>query len=196
MSQLVRRLLKRVKTEERADVLFRAIEHGQALVVQELVLRELDSPMTSGATISMGGSDLERLRNLWCGRVQALSAQRALLMRPRLLETLAIWREWGDPAAPRSWCEGVAATGNDLVKLLNQLLQPKVEFDGNGSARLRLDLDSLEPYLDTRLCFERLLQLRDRSAIPSEFQAAANQFIREYELLAQGIDPDDPHEVF
>ena len=194
MSELVRRSLKRLTAEERIDVLFRAIESGHALVIQECVLHELDPATTSSGEAFIGADDLERLKMLWCGRVQAQSAQRAFLMRPRLLGTLASWRLWGDASAPRRWCEEVAATDEGLLELLKQLLQQNVVFGGNRPVRQRLRLNPkwLEPFLDTRLCFDRLLQLRDRGAIPSEFQAAANQFIREYELLAQGKNPDAP----
>lgn len=70
----------------------------------------------------------------------------------------------------------------------------RATWNGNGPARQRPRLNPkwLEPYLDTRLCFDRLLQLRDRGTIPPEFQAAAHQFIHEYELLAQGKNPDVP----
>ena len=115
-------------------------------------------------------------------------------MRPRLLGTLASWRLWGDASAPRRWCEEVAATDEGLLALLTQLLQQNVVLGGNGPVRQRprLNPTRLEPYLDTRLCFDRLLQLRNRGAIPPEFQAAAHQFIHEYELLAQGKNPDAP----
>ena len=194
MSDLVRRSLKRLAAEERIDVLFRAIESGHALVIQECVLHELDPATTSGGEALIGANDLERLKNLRCGRVQALSAQRTFLMRPRLLETLASWRQWGDADTARRWCEAVASTDAGLLELLKQLLQQNVVFGGNGPARQRPRLNPkwLEPYLDTRLCFDRLLQLRDRGAIPPEFQAAAHQFILEYELLAQGKNPDAP----
>lgn len=196
MSDLVCRSLKPLAAEERIGVLFRAIESGHALVIQECVLHELDPATTSGAggEALIGANDLERLKKLWCGRVQALSAQRVFLTRPRLPGTLASWGQWGDAAAPRRWCEAAASTDAGLLELLKQLLQQNVVFGGNGPARQRprLNPKSLEPYLDTRLCFERLLQLRDRGAIPPELQPAADQFIHEHELLAQGKNPDAP----
>ena len=194
MSDLVCDSLRRLKTEQRSDVLSRSIDGGSALVIQECVLHALDQATTSGEATWIGADDLERLKNLWCGRVQELSEQGTFLTRPRLPGTLASWGQWGDAAAPRRWCEAVASTDAGLLELLKQLLQQNVVFGGNGPARQRPRLNprSLEPYLDTRLCFDRLLQLRDRGAIPPEFQAAAHQFILEYELLAQGKNPDAP----
>ena len=194
MRDLVCRSLKRMKMEDRPGVLFQAIEHGHALVIQECVLHELDPATTSGAggEALIGTDDLERLKKLWCGRVQALSVQRAFLMRPRLLGTLASWRLWGDASAPRRWCEAVASTDEGLLALLMQFLRHDLALEDRVRPYPRLNSRSLEPYLDTRLCFDRLLPLRDRGAIPSEFQPAANQFIREYELLAQGKNPDVP----
>ena len=192
MSDLVCRSLKRLNADQRTEMLFQSIDRGRALVIQECVLHEIDRAATSGEETLIGTDDLERLKNLWCGRVQALSAQRTFLRRPRLRGTLVSWRLWGDAAAPRRWCEDVAATDEGLFKLLTQFLSHGLALEDRVRPYPRLNPKSLEPYLDTRLCFERLLQLRDRSAIPSEFQAAANQFIREYELLAQGKNPDVP----
>ena len=194
MSDLVCDSLRRLKAEQRNDVLSRSIDGGSALVVQGCVLHALNQATTSGEATWIGADDLERLKNLWCGRVQELSEQGTFLTRPRLPGTLASWGQWGDDAAPRRWCEAVASTDAGLLELLKQLLQQNVVFGGNGPARQRSRLNprSLEPYLDTRLCFDRLLQLRDRGAIPPEFQAAAHQFILEYELLAQGKNPDAP----
>lgn len=193
MSDLVCRSLKRLNADQRTDVLFRAIERGHAFVVQGCVLHELDPVTTSGGEALISVDDLERLKKLWCGRVQALSVQHNFLMRPRLSKILASWRLWGDASAPRCWCEDVAATDKGLLELLQQFLQDTRQHTlGEPVIRQvpRLNPKWLEPYLDTRLCFDRLLQLRDRGAIPSEFQAAADQFIREYELLAQGKNPN------
>lgn len=81
----------------------------------------------------------------------------------------------------------MAATDEGLLELLQQFLQDGRRHTlGEPVIRQvwRLNPKWLEPHLDTSLCFERLLQLRDRDAIPSEFQAAVHQFICEYELLA------------
>ena len=85
MSDLVCDSLRRLKTEQRSDVLSRSIDGGSALVIQECVLHALDQATTSGEATWIGADDLERLKNLWCGRVQELSEQRTFLMRPRLL---------------------------------------------------------------------------------------------------------------
>ena len=174
MSDLVCRSLKRMKMEDRPGVLFQAIEHGHALVIQECVLHELDPATTSGAggEALIGTDDLERLKKLWCGRVQALSVQRAFLMRPRLLGTLASWRLWGDASAPRRWCEAVASTDEGLLALLMQFLRHDLALEDRVRPYPRLNPRSLEPYLDTRLCFDRLDAMVGRHAVLSTATAA------------------------
>lgn len=199
MGDLACRLLRRLEREKRADVITQGIRTGGALRIQDRVLsigeHELTKGTPSGDATLIGADDLEQLKRLWMERVRTLSAQPAFLTRPKLSGILESWRQWGDAAALRCWCEDVAATDEGLLELLQQFLQDTRQHTlGEPVIRQvpRLNPRWLEPYLDTRLCFDRLLQLRDRGAIPSEFQAAADQFIREYELLAQGKDPDAP----
>lgn len=199
MGDLACRLLRRLEREKRADVITQGIRTGGALRIQDWVLsigeHELTKGTPSGDATLIGADDLEQLKRLWMERVRTLSAQPAFLTRPKLSGILESWRQWGDAAALRCWCEDVAATDEGLLELLQQFLQDTRQHTlGEPVIRQvpRLNPTWLEPYLDTRLCFDRLLQLRDRGAIPSEFQAAVDQFIREYELLAQGKDPDVP----
>lgn len=197
MGHLACQLLRQLKVEKRSDVIAQGIRAGGALRIQDWVLsiceREIEKSTPSGDETLIGVDDLQRLKRLWLERVRALSAQPAFLTRPKLSGILDSWRQWGDAAAPRRWCEGVAATDEGLLELLQQFLQDTRRHTlGEPVIRQvpRLNPKWLEHYLNTSKCFERLSQLRDNGAIPSAFQVAADQFIREYELLAQGKNPN------
>lgn len=199
IGHLACRLLRQLEREKRADVIAKGIQTGGALRIQDWVLsiceHEITKSAPSGDETLIGADDLEQLKRWWLERVRVLSVQPAFLTRPKLSGVLESWRQWSDDAAPRRWCEGVAATDEGLLELLQQFLQDTRRHTlGEPVIRPvpRLNPKWVEPFLDTRLCFERLLQLRDGGAIPSEFQPAADQFIHEYELLAQGKNPDVP----
>ena len=63
---------------------------------------------------------------------------------------------------------------------------------GDWAVRLqpRLNPTWLESYLDTAACAERLAQLTRKGAVPSEATEAVSQFLKEFEMLKAGKNPD------
>lgn len=63
---------------------------------------------------------------------------------------------------------------------------------GDWAVRLqpRLNPASLESYLDTAACAERLTELTRKGGVPSEAAEAVSQFLKEFEMLKAGKDPE------
>jgi hypothetical protein len=63
---------------------------------------------------------------------------------------------------------------------------------GDWAVRLqpRLNPTSLERYLDTAACAERLVSLQKARRISDEATEAVSQFLKEFEMLKAGKNPD------
>ncbi|MFZ1181160.1 MAG: P-loop NTPase fold protein [Herbaspirillum sp.] len=197
-SRLVYYLLKRVPANQRADILDEAIKAGNALAVQSLCLQALDEEITSaensGEPTQLTAGEVTSLKATWISRVRTLSKEADFLDRPELLRLLSSWRHWGDVAEARAWCDRVTASDDGLLALLPKLVQYSTFHTmGDRAARLqpRLNPNSLESYLDTASCAKRLAELVEKREVPDEARQVVTQFLKEFEMLKAGKNPDD-----
>ena len=54
----------------------------------------------------------------------------------------------------------------------------------------RLNPTWLEQYIDTQACYERLIGLRQKGLVPDEARESLEQFLKEFEMLKAGKNPD------
>lgn len=196
-SRPVYHLLKRVPAGRRADILDEAIKAGNALAVQSWLLRALDEEITkakdSGEPTQLTADEVARLKATWISRVRTLSAKADFVDHPELSRLLSIWRHWGDDGETRAWCDRVTASDNGLLALLPKFLQhTRSQTMGDWAVRLqpRLNPNWLESYLDTASCAKRLVELSGKRAVPHEAEEAVAQFLKEFEMLTAGKNPD------
>lgn len=196
-SRPVYHLLKRVPAEQRAYVLDAAIKAGRAIAVQSWLLRALDEEATkskeSNEATLLPADAVLRLKTSWLDRVRTFSSEVGFMDHPELPRLLAVWRQWGDSTEVRTWCDHTTASDDGLVMLLPKFLQhTRSQTMGDWAVRLqpRLNPTWLESYLDTAACAERLAQLTRKGAIPSEATEAVSQFLKEFEMLKAGKNPD------
>lgn len=190
-------LLKRVPADRRADILDEAIKAGNALAVQSWLLRTLDEEITkakdSGEPTQLTADEVARLKATWISRVRTLSVKADFLDHPKLSRLLSIWRHWGDDGEARAWCDRVTASDDGLLALLPKFLQhTRSQTMGDWAVRLqpRLNPNWLESYLDTASCAKRLVELSGKRAVPHEAEEAVAQFLKEFEMLTAGKNPD------
>lgn len=196
-SRPIYHLLKRLPVSQRADVLDAAIKAGRAIAVQSWLLRALDEEATKAkesteATL-LSADEVARLKATWLDRVRALSGETAFMDHPKLPRLLAVWREWGDGVEVRTWCDRASTSDDGLLALLPKFLQhTRSQTMGDWAVRLqpRLNPTWLESYLDTTACAERLAALARKGAVPSEATEAVSQFLKEFEMLKAGKNPD------
>jgi predicted KAP-like P-loop ATPase len=196
-SRPVYHLLKRVPAGQRADILDEAIKAGNALAVQSWLLRALDEEITkaknSGRPTQLTADEVARLKATWISRVRTLSVKADFLDHPELSRLLSIWRHWGDDGEARAWCDRVTASDDGLLALLPKFLQhTRSQTIGDWAVRLqpRLNPNWLESYLDTASCAKRLVELSGKRAVPHEAEEAVAQFLKEFEMLTAGKNPD------
>jgi len=196
-SRPVYHLLKRLPAEQRADVLDAAIKAGRAIAVQSWLLHALDKEVTkskeSSETTLLSVDAASRLKTSWLDRVRTLTSEIGFMDHPELPRLLSVWRQWGDSADVRTWCDHTTASDDGLLTLLPKFLQhTSSQTVGDWAVRLqpRLNPTWLESYLDTAACAERLTQLTRKGAVPSEATEAVSQFLKEFEMLKAGRNPD------
>ena len=63
---------------------------------------------------------------------------------------------------------------------------------GDWAVRLqpRLNPAWLDRYIDTTACAQRLIDMRQAGAIPDTASEAVDQFLKEFEMLKAGKNPD------
>lgn len=196
-SRPVYHLLKRVPADRRVDILEDAIKAGCALAVQSWLLQALDEEITkvkdSCEPTQLTADEVTRLKSTWISRVQTLAAKVEFLDHPEIPRLLSIWRRWGDGGEVRAWCDRITASDDGLLALLPKFVQhTRSQTMGDWAVRLqpRLNPGWLENYLDTASCADRLVELTEKRAIPNEAEEAVNQFLKEFEMLKAGRNPD------
>lgn len=196
-SRPVYHLLKRLPANQRVGVLDAAIKAGRAIAVQSWLLRALDDEATkakeSGEATLLSSDEVAQLKATWLDRVRALSCEASFMAHPELPRLLAFWRQWGDDAEARAWCDRSTASDDGLLALLSKFLQhTRSQTMGEWAVRLqpRLNPTWLESYLDTATCSQRLAELTRKGMVPGEAQEAVSQFLKEFEMLRAGKNPD------
>lgn len=196
-SRPVYHLLKRVGADQRAGVLEPAIQSGNAVAVQLWLLQALDEEVTkakdSGEATLLTAGEVKRLKSVWLDRVRTLSGEANFQKHPELPRLLATWRRWGNEAEVRTWCDRATASDEGLLSFLPGFLQyTRSQTMGDWAVRLqpRLNPVWLESYLDTAACADRLRELQRRDEVPADSQEAVSQYLREFDMLQEGKNPD------
>lgn len=196
-SRPVYHLLKRVGADQRADVLEPAIRSGNAVAVQAWLLQSLDEEVTkakdSGEATLCTADEVERLKSVWLDRVRTLSGEASFLKHPELPRLLSARRRWASEADVRTWCDQATASDEGLLSFLPGFLQhTRSQTMGDWAVRLqpRLNPVWLESYLDTAACADRLRDLQRKDEVPAGAQEAVSQYLREFDMLQEGKNPD------
>ena len=196
-SRPVYRLLKRVGADQRAGVLEPAIQSGNAVAVQLWLLHAFDEEVTeakdSGKATLLAADEIERLKPVWLDRVRTLSGEASFLKNPELSRLLAAWQQWASETEVRTWCDRATASDEGLLSFLTGFLQyAKSMASGDYAVRRqpRLNPVWLESYLDKEGCANRLRELKRKDEVPADNQEAASQYLREFDMLQEGKNPD------
>jgi predicted KAP-like P-loop ATPase len=193
----VYQLLKRLKAEDRFNVLERAIEGANALSVSLSLLYWLEKGIEKPESVLDGAlitsEELTTLKADWLNRVHDLQDEDSFLRNPDLSQVLSAWRHWGDVTEVRQVCERRTRSDENLLVFLNAFFRHTRSVQaGDRSMRLqaRLNPKWVEPYLDTNRCHERLTALQNTKAVPVAYQEIVAQYILESHLISDGKDPE------
>lgn len=197
VTRVVYHLLKRVDRAQRHELLKTAIDQGRALGVQRYLIAALSDEVKkyagNGEEALVDTTTLNDLKACWLNGLKTKLSQSELLAHSQLARLLAAWCLWGDPAEARSWCEAATSSNDALLTFLPKFCsQTRSQTMGDWAVCLqpRLNPAWLERYLDTEVCAQRLIDLRKSGTVPDMAREAVDQFLKEFEMLKAGINPD------
>jgi predicted KAP-like P-loop ATPase len=197
ITRVVYHLLKRVDRTQRHTLLKTAIEQGRALGVQRYLIAALSDEVKkeaeSGEEALVNAATLDDLKACWLTGLKTKLSQSELLAHSQLGRLLAAWCLWGDPAEVKTWCEAATSSNDGLLTFLTKFCtHTRSQTMGDWAVRLlpRLNPSWLERYIDTSACAQRLIGLRQAGVVPDTAREAVDQFLKEFEMLKAGKNPD------
>lgn len=197
VTRVVYHLLKRVDLTQRHDLLKRAIEQGRAIGVQRYLVAALFDKIKkeseSGEEAFVDATTLDDLKACWLNGLKTKLSESELLAHSQLARLLAAWCLWGDQAEAKAWCEAATSTNDGLLTFLTKFCSyTRSQTVGDWAVRLqpRLNPASLERYIDSVACAQRLIDLRQTGVVPDMAREAVDQFLKEFEMLKAGKNPE------
>lgn len=190
-------LLKKVKPEERADLLMAALNKGNALQCSQYLIANLTQEAEKAAKGDgdslVTTADALALKAAWCMRVKQSAAVPGFIDHLSVALLVSAWREWGDSAEAIAWWQATAASDEGLLKLIAaQASESRTQSGSDLGWRTQLSVDprGLEPYGDVQALAERLRALVDQDEVAEPQLAAANVFLLACERMKAGKNPD------
>lgn len=198
VTRVVYHLLKRVDRMQRHTLLKTAIDQGRSIGVQRYLIATLSDEVKkeseSGEEALVDTATLDDLKACWLNGLKTKLSQSELLAHSQLARLLAAWCLWGDQAEAKTWCEAATSTNDDLLTFLTKFCShTRSQTMGDWAVRLqpRLNPAWLERYIDAAACAQRLIDLRRQAvAVPDTASEAVDQFLKEFEMLKAGKNPD------
>jgi len=199
-ARLIGNLLERIH-ENRMQFLQYAIENSQAIAVGGCLLASLQSeplsPTDATRTPLLSPDEIEKLCGVWADRVNLLSSEAKFSKHPELWRILPLWGKWCQDDKPKSWCEDAIHSNEGLFSYLISLLwkSPRETERGETIESFhRLNPKNLEDLIDIDAIAGRLKRLDDSDDVPDEAKDAVSQYLREYQIIQNGENPDDHFE--
>ena len=186
--------LKRIPAEDRAKLLDSSISKGDAIACQSRVLAAIEEEVPKGEDRTLlTAAEIAKLKATWVNRVKILSQGSLFIDHPSITRVIRIWGMWSSPSHPREWCEAATCSDEGLLKLITSFLSfstSQTMGDLAVQRQARLNPTLLEDYIDTSAAAHRLYKLREDGKVPVEASAAVDQYLIEFEMITNGIDPE------
>jgi len=197
VTRVVYHLLKRVDRTQRHALLKSAIVQGRALGAQRYLIAalcdEVKKEAESGEEAIVDAATVDDLKACWLDGLKTKLSQSELLAHSKLSRLLAAWSLWGDPAETKTWCEAATSSNDGLLTFLPKFCShTRSQTMGDWAVRLqpRLNPTWLERYVDTTACAQRLMALQQAGSVPDSARESVDQFLKEFEMLKAGKNPD------
>ena len=193
-------LLKRLDENDQRNVLESAIKQigapATSAILLDLLEKQHTMKNTQGDPVLPDIETIKDLQKAWLERVRTLAAKPDSLERhPKLPGILKAWKDWGSEVEVRAWCDRVTSSDEGLLVFLQRFLRHTASMSlGERPVRIRtkprLDPRWLDGYIDIDRVAERLRRLQREGAIPETAREAVSRYLKEYEILQSGKDPD------
>lgn len=191
ITRVVYHLLKRVDPTQRHPLLISAIDQGKALGVQHFFIAALAGNSEKESIID--STTLDDLKKCWLQGLKTKLSQSEMLAHSQLDRLLGAWYRWGDDVEVKAWCNDATSSDDGLLTFLSKFCtHTRSQTMGDWAVHLqpRLNPTWLEQYIDTQACYERLIDLRQKGLVPDSARESLEQFLKEFEMLKAGKNPD------
>lgn len=203
IGRVIEQLLRRLEEPARFEVLKQAMSNGNALstIVREVASLSQQQGKCGAEQPSpeeewlISAQHLKELEKLAANRVQDAAQQNSLLQTPGLPEILCYWRKWTSEEEVGQWVQKVIGNDEGLVDFLEKFLETTITESVSDMVprnTYRLDPQWFEPYLEPSSLIDRVRSLAETNGLTEDQTTATKQFIQEYDMRQQGLDPDDP----
>lgn len=198
ISRLVYQLISRLEEEKRFEILFKAIQEGEALslsVHEVSILGQHHGKFTDNepkpeSQRIVNSEHLSLLEQLVLEKIHQAAENNVLLATPKLARILWSWKTWvDDEQEVRNWVFEVTEDNKDLAIFLEHFANIHyISSSGDTLSRseLRVELKHLEPFIDLSNLIDRVRGIIDTEALSEDQLIVARQFIKEYDLMSQG----------
>lgn len=202
VARLIYQLISRVTQDQRFAILKEAIESGRGVSVTE------DYVAILGQEHGKFGGEIQHLeadREVNSGQLQELEALALKKIRdaaengklidvPILRGILPQWNDWsGNDTEVREWVSKVTVTDENLAKFIycfENVQRSQTIGEYALREKYRVDPEWVQKYINPDDIYLRVKTLIGNINIPENYQKAASQFVKEYEMRKQGIDPN------
>lgn len=188
--RITRQLLNPLDEAKRFEILEMFISEGKAISIisKEILILgqehgkylEMDDHYIPEKSVS--SEHFVHLENIALGRIKEASEDGSLLKIPNLWDVLYLWRNLDDPSNVEHWAQKITRDDVGLTMFLEKLLQRND----------RLDPRSIKLFINPSQIIDRARRIALNERITNNQRKALKQFIKEYEILDDGKDPNDP----
>ncbi len=194
IGRVIRQLLRRLEEPERFEILRDAISTSDSLatIVHEVAILEQGhkrQPKWSDDQRIINAEHLGVLRDLALEKIRAAVANNALFRSKNLADALFRWWDWAGAEESEQWVGETVRTDSGLSDLLEHLLG--TAFSTAIGAYDRLDPDLVRYFLNVPEIADHARRLTECADLTERQQAAVKEFIRVYDLIQEGKNPDD-----
>ena len=198
---IILRLLERQSLKERSSTLIEAISRSNAIYITSKLVMSLgkqhgkyEGRMKPDDEKLIGEEELSILENNVLKKIRDSAMDGSLIDNPNLAYILFRWINWADGEEPRAWVQKITKDDVGLVKLLKIFLQKSYSqtiSDVVGKTNYRIDLTSLEHFIDPSTIINRARNLLNDSCLSDQQGLAIQQFISEFSHKEQGKSVND-----
>lgn len=198
LGQVVFQLLHRLDSESRLSTMRNSIVRSvalQTIVAEVSVFGQQHGKFGGTATDEpvFSSTQLAELETAALSKIKEAAKSGMIYNVAALSPILQAWNEWGQPSDITSWLKDATVTDEQLVEFL-ELLAHKAYVQSSNQRRTReivlVAVRAIQNFIDTEALYRRVKALLPLSIATSGQREAATAFIKSYEALRDGNDPD------
>lgn len=199
--RLLYQILQRLDEAQRFEVLKTGAQTGRALATIAREIGYLDEQHGRFGSPTDESSQEEQLvteehltilKGVTLQRIRNVARNHELLSVAKLPRVLRLWKEWADIEEVKEWVREIIVEDRRFVRFLQSFSWIQSSCSGPdliSRTQLRLDPESLRPFLDPDEIIMRCRSLVDNTWLSNEQKEIIAQFISEYEIRRKGGDP-------